>query len=295
MSKKQLAYITSAFFRSPQTEETAALFSASARARGLEPLRLTNAEIAARLDGRVSTRRLTAALFFDKDLVAARALEATGCRLFNRAEAIALADDKALTALSLARAGVPAVPTYCVPMTYANIGYTETGFVDELVAFCGGFPLVVKHRRGSLGAGVFLVENARALLELLRGTTTDLVAQPFRRQFPDGHGCDLRLNVVGGRLNNAIRRENKADFRSNLAAAGTAGAVVPPAEAVECALAGARALGLDFAGCDLLRGPRGWEICEINSNALTVGAYRATGVNAFDAIIDYVKEQMSWT
>ncbi len=89
----------------------------------------------------------------------------------------------------------------------------------------------------------------------------------------------------------AMLRENRNDFRANITNGGTATdytAAVTPAQA-EMAVEACRALGLDFAGVDILFGP-GEEpvLCEVNSNAHFKNLYDCTGVNAAEAILEYI-------
>ena len=70
-------------------------------------------------------------IFWDKDIRLARALEADGLRLYNRAEAIEACDDKSLTAAYLA--GKVRMPkTITLPFTYEHLGYNSLDFISSL-------------------------------------------------------------------------------------------------------------------------------------------------------------------
>lgn len=99
------------------------------------------------------------ALFWDKDVRLARALEAMGVRLYNTAAAVAVCDDKAATHLELARRGVPMPRTLVAPMTYVNMDAQGDAFLRR-GAETLGFPLVVKECFGSLGGQVYLAATA---------------------------------------------------------------------------------------------------------------------------------------
>ena len=77
------------------------------------------------------------ALFWDKDIRLARAMEACGVRLYNRAGAVALCDDKAATQLALCRAGIPMPETLVAPMTYDHMAGPEAAFLEEAAARLG--------------------------------------------------------------------------------------------------------------------------------------------------------------
>ncbi|MFB6138569.1 MAG: ATP-grasp domain-containing protein [Halobacteriaceae archaeon] len=89
---------------------------------------------------------------------------------------------------------------------------------------------------------------------------------------------DLRVYVVDGEIVGAMRRyapEN--DWRTNVALGGDVEAADPPAEAREFALEAAEAIGLDYAGVDLVEGEAGWYVLECNPTAGFRGLFRATG------------------
>ena len=99
---------------------------------------------------------------------------------------------------------------------------------------------------------------------------------------PDGSKeSDLRVYVVDDEIVAAMRRtapEN--DWRTNVALGGAVEAVDDIPEEVErMAIEGARTIGLDYAGVDLVEGKEGWFLLEVNPTAGFKGLYRATGVS----------------
>lgn len=62
----------------------------------------------------------------------------------------------------------------------------------------------------------------------------------------------------------------------------------------ECALAlrAARAAGADFAGVDLLFGPEGPLVCEVNSNAHFKNLLDCTGTDVAEKIIQYIRKDL---
>lgn len=231
-----------------------------------------------------------AVLFMDKDLVLAKRLEAQGCRLFNSAQAIAVCDDKTLTTLAIAQAGLPQPETLIGPMTYPKVGYPDLRFLEEVVDQLG-LPLVVKEGMGSFGQQVYL---ARTMAQL-RMTVMSISGKPLllQRFVAETAGRDLRLYVVAGRVVAAIERINESgDFRANLESGGKALAYVPAKDEEALALAACAALKVDFAGVDLLPSKDGPLLCEINTNAHFLGLKAATGINPADAILQMVKEAL---
>ena len=60
----------------------------------------------------------------------------------------------------------------------------------------------------------------------------------------------------------------------------------------QLAIQAAAALGLDFAGVDLLPGPDGPLICEVNSNAQFHGLAAKTGVDVAGAIFSHIRQSI---
>ena len=67
----------------------------------------------------------------------------------------------------------------------------------------------------------------------------------------------------------------------------------PTDQEKEIALKACKKLGLDFAGVDIIWKENGEPLlCEINSNAHFKNIFDCTGVDASDAIIDYILEKI---
>lgn len=230
-------------------------------------------------------------LFWDKDILLARAFEAQGIRVFNRANAIAACDDKLLTHRLLAGHGIRMPRTIAAPMTYANVGYTDFGFLRNAEkAF--GYSFVVKEAFGSFGAQVYLVHNreeAVGLLESLGGKS--LLLQEY---IAASCGRDVRIHVVGDRVVTAMLRTNDHDFRANITNGGEMTPYTPTAAQAETAVKACQILGLDFAGVDLLFGEDGAPVlCEVNSNAHFKNIFDCTGVNVAEEIAVYIEKNLN--
>lgn len=225
------------------------------------------------------------ALFWDKDIRLARAMEAAGLRLYNRADAIALCDDKAAAQLVLCRAGLPMPEALVAPMTYDGMNGPEEAFLERAEERLG-YPLVVKECYGSFGGQVYLAADREEFRNLARA----MGPRPFlaQRYIAESAGRDVRIYVVGDRPAAAMERRARGDFRANIGHGGDALAYTPsPAEealAVRCC----RVLGLDFAGVDLLHGADGPLVCEVNSNAFMAGITACSGVDVAGRIVEYV-------
>ncbi|MBP5312091.1 MAG: RimK family alpha-L-glutamate ligase [Clostridia bacterium] len=227
------------------------------------------------------------ALFWDKDIVLARQLEICGLRLFNRASAVEKCDNKAYTYIELDKAGIPFPETYIAPLTFEGVPVDDLGFAEDAAARLG-FPLVVKELAGSFGKQVYLAENMDALKGIISGIgCKGFLLQKFAAS---SRGRDIRVNVVGGKVICSMLRYSVAgDFRSNVTLGGHALPYDLNDEQTEISLRACEALGLDFAGVDLLFGEDGKPlICEVNSNPHFKSSLDVTGHDLSEYIIKHV-------
>ena len=224
-------------------------------------------------------------LFWDKDIRLAHALEAMGLRLYNCADAIAVCDDKSLTATALA--GVVRQPrTFLAPMTYSNIGYTDFSFLKQIENELS-YPFVIKECFGSFGMQVSLVSTPKEAESVLAQNAGNSFL--FQEYISTSTGRDVRLHVVGGQVVTAMLRYNEHDFRANITNGGSMKPYAPTKQQKALAIKVCDSLKLDFAGVDILFGENEEPIlCEVNSNAHFKNIYDCTGINVADAIIDYI-------
>lgn len=242
-------------------------------------------------------------IYWDKDVRFGRYLmlvcENLKIPVYNSVEAMAICDDKSETYRILqlwneqanhTQEQIPLLPTIVAPMTYANIGYTNLDFLEEVIQRLS-FPMVIKECFGSFGQQVHLISEE----ESLREWTIKLAGTPFlyQRYLRNSHGHDVRLQVVGDQVVAAMHRFSvSGDFRANLTNGGQMEPYEPSAAERELALRTVRALGLDFAGVDLLfsDGPdrEADVVCEVNSNAHFRNIAECTGVNVAEKIMEYI-------
>ena len=104
------------------------------------------------------------------------------------------------------------------------------------------------------------------------------------------------MTVVGGKAICAMERHSasKLEFRSNIGAGGTADArSISPLEE-KLAVDAANALGLDFAGVDILIGKDETEryVCEVNSNPQLQSTIDTCGINPATNIMWHIRSQI---
>lgn len=230
------------------------------------------------------------AIFLDKDNYAARLLEKSGVKMFNSASAIELCDDKMLTHIALSDGGVNMPKTIPSLLCYKEGAAASKKFIrrvqDEL-----GFPMIGKTSFGSLGRGVFLIENTDSLIKC----EENLMYRPhlYQQYIPSSKGKDIRVIVIGKKAVGAMMRKNEADFRSNIGGGGMGEKVELTAEFARVAERAAEILGLDYCGADLLIGENGEPVlCEVNSNAFFTGFEKVTGINVAVLYAEYIYGQI---
>ena len=230
------------------------------------------------------------AIFWDKDILLARRLEKMGLRLFNSSESIELCDDKGQTAIELVEKGIRTPLTFLSPKAYPQFGCTDFSFLRKSEKELG-YPMIIKENRGSFGKQVHLVKSAPEAEELI----TSFKEHPFIMQeyIECSGGRDVRINVVGDRAIASMYRYNDNDFRSNITNGGSMKKYEPDAAQEEIAVRATKALGLDFAGVDVLFGEGGPIICEVNSNPHFKTTLECTGINMAEHIIDYILKTVS--
>ena len=283
--------VVNAFLRTAKFETLYSLLMESARKEGMGLNLTTNAALSAVADSRdFHPEEYDFVLFWDKDVALGQLLEQRGLRLFNSSQSVLWCDDKAQTYLKLRQAGVPIPQTILAPKTFHMYGYSDLSFVEE-AAHRLGMPLVLKECFGSFGQQVYLPENLPALKQKVQ----ELVGTPllFQQYIQESHGRDIRINIVGGQVVASILRQSTdGDFRSNLTRGGCMRPYSPTAEETDAALRAVAALGLDFAGVDVLFGKDGPLVCEVNSNAHFKTTLKCTGVNMADAIMAHIKRKL---
>ncbi len=185
--------------------------------------------------------------------------------VLNSSQSIAIANDQLATLQHLQQAGLP------IPQTsFCSQPSTEETF-DSILG--EGEAKVIKLLDSSQGRGVTLAQDsttARSLLTTLASLRSSGLTQKY---YGESEGCDYRLIVLHGEVVAAIsRRSKEGEFRANLHQGATAEPYEPSERQKELAIKAAEALGLDFAGVDLLPTAKGDLVLEVNASPGLQGA-----------------------
>jgi tetrahydromethanopterin:alpha-L-glutamate ligase len=209
------------------------------------------------------------------------ALRELGVPVYNDAQAIERSVDKSMTSLLLHAAGVPCPPTWAVEST----AQAQQVVMREAAA---GHALVLKPLFGSQGKGLQRVGHVdgefRALPALQRGYGGVAYLQRFVPPVA-APGFDWRVLVVGGRALTAMRRVSAHWVHNVAQGARVARAELTP-ELARLAQDAAHALGMDYAGIDLMPADAGPVVIEVNGVAAWQGLQRVTPFNVARALVD---------
>lgn len=179
-------------------------------------------------------------------------------RTQNSVGGVLLADDKAATAVRLAAAGVPQVPTEVVPLDLEQVAAAAARL---------GYPVVVKRTHGAQGRWVRRAPDpaslATAVDELAVEGPGALVVQP---EVLECAGRSIRALVTGGRLVAATERvAGAAEWKSNVAQGAAQHRTGLTSEELLLVDRAMGALELRHAGIDILRTGLGPRVLEVNA------------------------------
>ena len=205
------------------------------------------------------------------------ALEALGVRAYNDAGAIERSVDKARASFLFALHQIPTPTTFII----RNVPQART-FIEQW--FCTHEYLVGKPIFGSQGKGLFRLSrnNRHPDYDLCHGVY-------YLQQYIEpatGHSCDWRVFVVDGQARAAMRREG-VDWISNIANGGQAYAVDLDPELASVAEQATAAIGMAYAGVDLMRDREGciW-VTEVNSIPAWRGLQQVCSTDIAGLLID---------
>lgn len=176
----------------------------------------------------------------------------------NPVDSVLTADDKAATAVQLAHAALPQVPS-----TICSLDLQRALSVAAEIQY----PVILKRTSGAQGRWVRRAENTALLTQAFHELESEgsgaLILQPEVAEF---YGRSIRAVVTGRRLLAAtLRTAAGNEWRSNISGGARQYPVdLAPSES-KLAEDAARALGLGHAGIDILRTACGPLVLEVNS------------------------------
>ena len=280
------AVVINGYLNGPKFREPAEMITAAAGRQGIEMDTFLNTDLAVPIgDADAFSAKLGDVdfiVFWDKDFKLAKNLEVCGYPVMNCSECIRICDDKSLTHLALAEYGIPSIRTIVCPMSF---GYPYGDWLEKAQDAIG-FPMVVKDCFGSFGEQVHLLRGKEELPKISDDGTPRII-----QDYIDCDAKDIRIEVVGERIVASVQRTAAyGDFRANASNGGIMERYDPTEEERQLAIEAAASVQADFCGVDILQTGDGPVVCEVNSNAHIKNLLNATGVDASEHIIGYIKE-----
>ncbi len=263
------------------------LLIAAADRLGVQVLPQHDEKLTMTLDGGIDGDAvLVRSLSSTRALMVSRAVSAWDRPAVNTPSTITACMDKAETSLRLRRARV-ATPD-------SRIAFDPETALDALDDL--GYPAVIKPVNGSWARLVSRVrdrDEARQILEhreMLPNPIQHIYyLQHFVETFHEGRHSDVRAVVVGDEVIAAIRRVSPHWPTNTARGAITENQPIDP-ELEDICLRAAQAMGGGVLAMDLLQGPEGWLVHEVNHNLEFRNTIAPTGVDIPARIIRFAQE-----
>lgn len=207
-------------------------------------------------------------------------LERLGFYVINPPEAIEHCVDKYDILAILEDNNVP------VPRTVATESVNEA-----LRAFSElGGDVVVKPIFGSRGMGATRVVDSEIASTIFKAITFHHGVIYLQEFVPHGRS-DIRAFVIDGHVVAAMRRVAES-WKTNYSRGARPAPITLHSALEELAVKSATAVGCKIAGVDILEGPDGPKICDVNSQPGWKGLQMVTKVNIAEQIVDFVLSEL---
>lgn len=207
------------------------------------------------------------------------ALERWNIRTVNTASAARTCDNKILTDIALAKAGIP--------MPSTRVAYSAKAALAAIEEL--GYPVVIKPYMGSWGRLLAKIndrEAAEAVIEHKERLGAMHHSIFYIQEYVPKPDRDIRVFVIGGEVVAAMYRTS-AHWITNTALGGSPQRCEPTAEMTKLALDTASAVEAEIAGVDLIESTEGIKVLEINTGAEFHGLIETTEEDIPGRIVGY--------
>jgi RimK family alpha-L-glutamate ligase len=207
-------------------------------------------------------------------------LERQGFLVINPAEAIEHCVDKYDILALLEDNNIP------VPLTIATESVTEA-----LKAFAElGGDVVMKPLFGSRGIGATRIVDSEIANTIFKAVTFHHGVIYIQEFVPHGYS-DIRAFVVDNHVVAAMRRVSES-WKTNFSQGAKPTPITLTPEFEELAVKSAKVIGCKIAGVDILEGPKGPVIVDVNSQPGWKGLQMVTKVNVADEIVNFILSEL---
>ncbi|WGM88571.1 MAG: RimK family alpha-L-glutamate ligase [Candidatus Bathyarchaeum tardum] len=207
-------------------------------------------------------------------------LERQGLLIINSPLAIERAVDKYCTLTLFHENGLP------VPRTAVTENHDEA-----LKCFYElGGDIVVKPLFGSRGVGTSRVTDPDVAARIFRAVSFHHGVL-YLQEFVNHGGSDIRAFVIGDRVVASMRRVSSS-WKTNVSLGAKPVSIQLPEELEKIALQAAKVIGCKVTGVDLIEGPNGPVLIELNSQPGWRGLQSVTQTNIAEEIIKYIHSEL---
>ena len=175
------------------------------------------------------------------------------------------------------------------PRTVFNLT-KKRDLLKKYAKYLGGFPLIIKAVGGSHGVGVMKIDSFSSLLSV----TDFILKKEEKAYFVMKEFINVkfsaRLIVLGNKVIDSIEYvAPEDDFRSNEGKIPNVRIKKFPKEVEKIAVSAAKAIGVEFAGVDILIDAGGkYYLAETNFPCFFPRAQKLTGTKISDMMVDYL-------
>ncbi len=207
-------------------------------------------------------------------------LERHGFLVINPVEAIEHCVDKYDVLALLEDNGVP------VPRTVTTESVTEAlkAFVEI------GGDVVLKPLFGSRGIGATRIVDSEVASTVFRAIAFHHGVIYIQEFVPHGYS-DIRAFVIDNQVIAAMRRVSES-WKTNYSQGAKPTPLGLPTELEKLALKAAKVIGCKIAGVDILEGPKGPVIVDVNSQPGWKGLQVVTKINIADEIVNFILSEV---
>ena len=209
-------------------------------------------------------------IYRSRDYKLVKCLEQKGIKCFNNSLTNRTANDKYITYLLCKENKI-------------NCLETTLDIPDNLP-----HPYIMKSLDGHGGQEVYLINNEKERLEILKKSQKHFV---YQRYLP--HSKDVRVYVLNSQVIAAVERENSKDYRSNFSLGGDVKAYQPSQEMVDIATKVSTLLDATYIGVDFLIEGSNIYLNEIEDPVGARMLYKTTNIDIINLFIKEIKSQLS--
>lgn len=165
------------------------------------------------------------------------------------------------------------------------------------------YPIIIKIPEGTQGKGVMFADSessARSMIDALEAFKQPYIIQEYI-ETGEIKSEDIRVIVAGGKVVGAMKRvSHSSDVRANIHASGKGETIHLEPDVEKMSVKAARALGVDIAAVDILKGRKS-SVIEVNLSPGLKGIMKYTGKNIarevakalFDRAVEFKKKKES--